>query len=91
MVRQFQHTAARRRLQLASFKEAIFLQVSTHSRPKAAATFVQRVNIGIEVSTHSRPKAAAKSARLQIANPKVSTHSRPKAAAQWQKIQSGVR
>ena len=33
--------------------------VSTHSRPKAAATIENYTNRKLYVSTHSRPKAAA--------------------------------
>ena len=44
------------------FKQFGFFQfrenVSTHSRPKAAGTVSQNVNVGKVVSTHSRPKAA---------------------------------
>ena len=35
-----------------------FLQVSTHSRPKAAGFFVDNKSQLVNVSTHSRPKAA---------------------------------
>ena len=55
----FQHTAARRRLlikfELNTFKDT----VSTHSRPKAAARQILKMNFCLVVSTHSRPKAAA--------------------------------
>ena len=55
----FQHTAARRRLPLEVQKRRLGLEVSTHSRPKAAAgAVVPGVNL-FGVSTHSRPKAAA--------------------------------
>ena len=37
----------------------INIDVSTHSRPKAAAQFNKLIDRGLEVSTHSRPKAAA--------------------------------
>ena len=36
-IKQFQHTAARRRLQLAGYQALADFAVSTHSRPKAAA------------------------------------------------------
>ena len=36
-------------------------EVSTHSRPKAAADKSQALNVLHKVSTHSRPKAAASS------------------------------
>ena len=56
---RFQHTAARRRLPVpckTSFKSA---NVSTHSRPKAAAAKDLYSSYYLKVSTHSRPKAAA--------------------------------
>ena len=74
----FQHTAARRRLLDNFIKSFRTLEVSTHSRPKAAAFFIKRKRNFVVVSTHSRPKAAALY---------VSTHSRPKAAAFVSSIQ----
>ena len=56
---QFQHTAARRRLPALQDKITNYFQVSTHSRPKAAAFFDEFINFDTGVSTHSRPKAAA--------------------------------
>ena len=56
-------------------------EVSTHSRPKAAASQLFKALSVKEVSTHSRPKAAAIFVIANIAIEKVSTHSRPKAAA----------
>ena len=55
----FQHTAARRRLLDAVEMANIQLHVSTHSRPKAAASINGAVEMCLKVSTHSRPKAAA--------------------------------
>ena len=55
----FQHTAARRRLHLSRGALGLFGEVSTHSRPKAAAPGRERKNPDLLVSTHSRPKAAA--------------------------------
>ena len=55
--------------------------VSTHSRPKAAASVIGLLISIISVSTHSRPKAAAMYAKIHKDNVNVSTHSRPKAAA----------
>ena len=55
--------------------------VSTHSRPKAAASLDSILLTNDNVSTHSRPKAAANYANNKISNILVSTHSRPKAAA----------
>ena len=56
----FQHTAARRRLRARDEAQAKAVQVSTHSRPKAAASNPLLREGAIEVSTHSRPKAAAR-------------------------------
>ena len=55
--------------------------VSTHSRPKAAAPQPYILSWSGEVSTHSRPKAAAKFKVNYRDVYIVSTHSRPKAAA----------
>ena len=55
--------------------------VSTHSRPKAAASGLPRTASSLPVSTHSRPKAAARCAFFSLLACHVSTHSRPKAAA----------
>ena len=56
---QFQHTAARRRLPYSRGNVDRFVLVSTHSRPKAAATRLKQSAASSNVSTHSRPKAAA--------------------------------
>ena len=78
---KFQLTAARRRLRTAGSKFPVFGEVSTHSRPKAAA-FLHCVKQGThQVSTHSRPKAAAPFHPIHPPPINVSTHSRPKAAA----------
>ena len=45
----------------------IFVVVSTHSRPKAAAKILTAMAEDRLVSTHSRPKAAAPNARLYVA------------------------
>ena len=55
--------------------------VSTHSRPKAAADAKLIADFAKKVSTHSRPKAAARNAGVIPERKFVSTHSRPKAAA----------
>ena len=55
--------------------------VSTHSRPKAAAALMSGFFGVYMVSTHSRPKAAAAHKDKQAMSQVVSTHSRPKAAA----------
>ena len=57
---RFQHTAARRRLQEYDRVTDQAIEVSTHSRPKAAARTYGRVKSVPAVSTHSRPKAAAR-------------------------------
>ena len=56
----FQHTAARRRLRYLRRVHHGGLYVSTHSRPKAAASKSLPKPATQPVSTHSRPKAAAK-------------------------------
>jgi len=58
-VKVFQHTAARRRLRLLFSSAFGSPFVSTHSRPKAAASQQLIFNFLQKVSTHSRPKAAA--------------------------------
>ena len=64
----FQHTAARRRLDVTSFVMWHILRVSTHSRPKAAGFHAPRQTSYSRVSTHSRPKAAGcKAYRLTFA------------------------
>ena len=55
----FQHTAARRRLLFQFHVFEFDSSVSTHSRPKAAASFLNALRCFYYVSTHSRPKAAA--------------------------------
>ena len=55
--------------------------VSTHSRPKAAAVILAIWRCRLDVSTHSRPKAAAAWDAAKTRQEVVSTHSRPKAAA----------
>ena len=55
--------------------------VSTHSRPKAAASYLDGIDTPYIVSTHSRPKAAAIIGYATLGGRLVSTHSRPKAAA----------
>ena len=55
----FQHTAARRRLLAYPSRYQYGARVSTHSRPKAAASSKAMAILRQMVSTHSRPKAAA--------------------------------
>ena len=57
----FQHTAARRRLDILSNIAVMQWVVSTHSRPKAAGVGDGVLGIPNVVSTHSRPKAAGSS------------------------------
>ena len=56
---KFQHTAARRRLLARDKSGKLAEDVSTHSRPKAAARYLEILRPNSGVSTHSRPKAAA--------------------------------
>ena len=56
--KQFQHTAARRRLDRYHIITMTFGAVSTHSRPKAAGFGFYGRGKPRQVSTHSRPKAA---------------------------------
>ena len=62
--------------------------VSTHSRPKAAAGVDFILNPLKQVSTHSRPKAAADLNPNYSMKDIVSTHSRPKAAARYVYVES---
>ena len=62
------------------FWPVIDLDVSTHSRPKAAGGNGTKEISWAWVSTHSRPKAAGGEADIYQAAADVSTHSRPKAA-----------
>ena len=55
---QFQHAAARRRLQRVFIAAAVVHIVSTHSHPKVAGGQQNKQQSGMMVSTHSRPKAA---------------------------------
>ena len=64
----FQHTAARRRLPISLSMRSLTSEVSTHSRPKAAAQELYKVySCSSFVSTHSRPKAAAAACLCRIA------------------------
>ena len=55
----FQHTATRRWLLEVAVRSAQIIQVSTHSHPKVAASFVNMTKALLAVSTHSHPKVAA--------------------------------
>ena len=59
----FQHTAARRRLDKLGGSRRVGVDVSTHSRPKAAGYLKDRETVRYLVSTHSRPKAAGTALR----------------------------
>ena len=61
---QFQLTAARRRLAGDFGLRCARLDVSTHSRPKAAGDSVAIAAVLLSVSTHSRPKAAGRFPRI---------------------------
>ena len=60
--------------------DTVCAEVSTHSRPKAAAVPNASLAVPNTVSTHSRPKAAGLLANRPPRTKPVSTHSRPKAA-----------
>ena len=62
----FQHTAARRRLDGKGKTYYVGSRVSTHSRPKAAGTFLTDSKGRLIVSTHSRPKAAGPLRKLAL-------------------------
>ncbi len=64
----FQHTAARRRLELLHSFLFEFNDVSTHSRPKAAGINQAGKYVVTIVSTHSRPKAAGHVANIMRIN-----------------------
>ena len=78
--KEFQHTAARRRLVRSCLFAAHAVAVSTHSRPKAAGFAQRYARLDAAVSTHSRPKAAGIFVEDGFSTLNVSTHSRPKAA-----------
>ena len=77
----FQHTAARRRLQLGINIGVKQNYVSTHSRAEAAARYILGTAEPRKVSTHSRAEAAAARRNGGLINAGVSTHSRAEAAA----------
>ena len=77
----FQHTAARRRLPLAARDVCVVVDVSTHSRPKAAAQrpdVCPRGRVGFNTQP---PEGGCYIERERPIAQDVSTHSRPKAAA----------
>ena len=78
--RQFQHTAARRRLGkscLSSLVSVMFQHTAARRRLALPPVVMSCLK---NVSTHSRPKAAGWRERYVKAHRRVSTHSRPKAA-----------
>ena len=81
----FQHTAARRRLPNHRLKTDRAGIVSTHSRPKAAASvFLEPTFFLISFNTQPPEGGCIIGAKWEEIN-FVSTHSRPKAAARTQK------
>ena len=77
----FQHTAARRRLDVNLVKDVLLGRVSTHSRPKAAGA--GNINqSGVKKCFNTQPPEGGWLAYLLFLNYNlsVSTHSRPKAA-----------
>ena len=80
MEAEFQHAAARRRLEVALIGYRLVVAVSTRSRPKAAEAFGGYDLLIIDVSTRSRPKVAEHLHICAIFKITVSTRSRPKVA-----------
>ena len=78
---KFQHTAARRRLRFRLLSHLLFRVVSTHSRPKAAASSLTRPFISRLGFNTQPPEGGCAVAETYNTLVKVSTHSRPKAAA----------
>ena len=87
LCREFQHTAARRRLDGKCDKSLWFRQFQhTAARRRLDEVDYKRETRSV-VSTHSRPKAAGTGKLFDRMGDKVSTHSRPKAAGlfkEWQ-------
>ena len=78
----FQHTAARRRLRNQMQSMRLLLCVSTHSRPKAAASLPINFSITSRCFNTQPPEGGCiLTVDLDGMPLKVSTHSRPKAAA----------
>ena len=78
---RFQHTAARRRLHNLGVFFFTCIQVSTHSRPKAAACSPRLSVTDIESFNTQPPEGGCRLLNCLIKVSSVSTHSRPKAAA----------
>ncbi len=77
---RFQHTAARRRLAVSVGKTPEEVQVSTHSRPKAAGTAHKRQAQLCQCFNTQPPEGGWRNDRSGRRTLRVSTHSRPKAA-----------
>ena len=71
---RFQHTAARRRLAMLENAYKICVNVSTHSRPKAAGMDFRGHLHAPSVSTHSRPKAAGFTANPTLSSSRKFQH-----------------
>ena len=81
-ISKFQHTAARRRLHRTCSEDPMMAFVSTHSRPKAAAS-VRKVLQCLIFCFNTQPPEGGCPTVAQVCHRfAVSTHSRPKAAAQ---------
>ena len=77
----FQHTAARRRLHFPQNKRFHHRNVSTHSRPKAAASYRNRTRRPPKSFNTQPPEGGCIMPLCCNLKSCVSTHSRPKAAA----------
>ena len=76
----FQHTAARRRLGFVGSKSGQMVDVSTHSRPKAAGSLLLEF-IYQQISFNTQPPEGGWISVIRLSTVgTVSTHSRPKAA-----------
>ena len=80
LVKPFQHTAARRRLGGGMGVAAIFIFVSTHSRPKAAGVSSSSPTAAASGFNTQPPEGGWAGATQSRRHRLVSTHSRPKAA-----------
>ena len=80
MSRVFQHTAARRRLVFYSYRFITCMDVSTHSRPKAAGILFVSVYYLYGCFNTQPPEGGWVDEFLIQQHNQVSTHSRPKAA-----------
>ena len=79
----FQHTAARRRLEIThSHAERCFVLVSTHSRPKAAGLTSPITDFDVMFQHTAARRRLVESVVFTHDDLSVSTHSRPKAAGQ---------